>query len=154
MTPTARRRGVIPAPAFLIAALTMVALWMLMFFAFVRDSSPPPPEVLIIAPILVSALLGGYILLIGYIYGDAKRRGMKYVAWTFLAALAPSAIGIILYFILRDPLQVHCTKCGCAIHPGFVYCPHCGGSMGATCLECHKVTQSGWTHCAWCGAKL
>src|SRR5260370_32323844 len=44
-----------------------------------------------------------YVLLIGYINGDAKRRGMRYVLWTFLAILIPNSIGVILYFVLRDP---------------------------------------------------
>ncbi len=44
------------------------------------------------------------VLLIGYVYADAKRRGMRYVMWTLLAIFIPNAIGIILYFVMRDPL--------------------------------------------------
>ena len=65
----------------------------------------------------------GYVLLVGYIYGDARRRGMRYVSWTVLAVLAPSAIGILLYFILREPRQAHCTKCGRSMSPNFAFCP-------------------------------
>ena len=45
-----------------------------------------------------------YVLLIGYVYADARRRGMRYVLWTLLAIFIPEAIGIILYFILRDQI--------------------------------------------------
>ncbi len=52
-----------------------------------------------------------WVLLIGFIYADAKRRGMRYAMWTWLAALIPDAIGIIIYFILRDPLPRPCPGC-------------------------------------------
>jgi hypothetical protein len=37
-----------------------------------------------------------WILLISYIYADAKRRGMRYVMWTWLAALIPNGIGVVV----------------------------------------------------------
>ncbi|MGA7226575.1 MAG: PLDc N-terminal domain-containing protein, partial [Candidatus Acidiferrales bacterium] len=49
-----------------------------------------------------------WILMIGYVYGDAKRRGMRHVMWTLLAIFIPDMIGVILYFILRDPLMNKC----------------------------------------------
>ena len=52
------------------------------------------------------------VALIGYVYGDAKRRQMPYVMWTLLATFVPYAIGTILYFILRDPLPKPCPGCG------------------------------------------
>jgi hypothetical protein len=63
-------------------------------------------------PILLPMILAGYTLLIGYIYGDARRRGMRYVMWTLLAIFLFNGIGVILYFILREPLQVYCSRCG------------------------------------------
>ena len=53
-----------------------------------------------------------WVALIGYVYGDAKRRQMRYVMWTLLAIFIPNAIGMILYFILRDPLPKPCPGCG------------------------------------------
>jgi hypothetical protein len=55
-----------------------------------------------------------FVLLIGYVNGDARRRGMRYVLWTLLAIFIPNAIGIILYFVLRDPLMRVCQQCGTA----------------------------------------
>ena len=57
-------------------------------------------------------VLVAWVVLIGYIYGDAKRRQMRYVMWTLLAIFVPHAIGMILYFILRDPLPKPCPGCG------------------------------------------
>jgi len=94
------------------------------------------------------------VLLIGYVFADAKRRGMRYVMWTLLAALIPNAIGIILYFVLRDPLLTNCTSCGAQVRPGFTFCPKCGGALSQACPQCRRAVEPGWTHCAHCGASL
>jgi len=93
-------------------------------------------------------------LLVGYIYADAKRRGMRYVLWTWLAALIPNAIGIIIYFVLREPLLEHCTHCGAQDRPGFPFCPKCGAPLGQACPKCGRALEAGWSHCAYCGAAL
>ncbi|HWC97841.1 MAG TPA: hypothetical protein VG456_13850 [Candidatus Sulfopaludibacter sp.] len=81
------------------------------------------------AMVVGCAFVVGLILLFRYIYLDAKRRNMNAALWTVLAIIAPSGIGIILYFLLRQPLPVCCTKCGGAVVPGFVYCPYCGAAL-------------------------
>jgi len=105
-------------------------------------------------PALPAVLLGGYVLLIGFIHNDALRRGMRHALWVWLAILIPNGIGIILYFILRDPMPVHCTACGTAMKPGFGFCPSCGAQLAPACPRCQKVAQAGWTHCAYCGSRL
>lgn len=62
-------------------------------------------------------VLTALILLVGYINADARRRGMRYVMWTLLALFLPNSLGIILYFVLRDPLPVRCGKCGAPVQP-------------------------------------
>jgi RNA polymerase subunit RPABC4/transcription elongation factor Spt4 len=113
-----------------------------------------PVPVMFLMSILVPLLLGGYTLLIGYVYGDARRRGMRYVVWTLLAIFLANGIGIILYFILRDPLLVHCTRCGAGVQPSHAFCPRCGAGVQPACQACHRILQPGWTHCAWCGNQL
>jgi hypothetical protein len=105
--------------------------------------------VVFILPVLVA-----YIALICYIYQDAGRRGMQQVLWTLLALFVPSGIGVVLYFILRQPLLVYCAYCRTAIQPGLAYCPRCGHTLAATCPQCRRVCQAGWSHCGWCGAAL
>jgi len=95
-----------------------------------------------------------WILLIGYVYADAKRRGMRYAMWTWLAALIPNAIGIILYFILRDPLPRPCPGCSTPVKSGFVFCPYCGTAMKPTCPNCGRAVEHGWANCPECGSKL
>jgi RNA polymerase subunit RPABC4/transcription elongation factor Spt4 len=105
-------------------------------------------------PILMASLLAAYIIAVGYVYGDARRRGMRYVMWTLLAIFVPNCIGIVLYFILRDPLPIYCSSCGAAMQQNHAFCPVCGRTATSACPSCHRATQPGWTHCAWCGAKL
>jgi len=153
MTAGVQNRSVIPVGAKITAGVVAGLAFLGVSVATNHESNLGDAGRMIF-PVLASAVMAGYVLLIGYIYGDARRRGMRYVLWTLLAVLAPSAIGILLYFILREPRQVHCTKCGCSVSPNFAYCPRCGGTMSATCGRCHRVAQSGWSHCAWCGGKL
>jgi hypothetical protein len=111
------------------------------------------PEILFLI-LLVAGILAGFIALFVYIYGDARRRNMNAALWTLLAIFAPSGIGIILYFLLREPLAAHCTKCGSPADARFAFCPRCGAGLTPACPQCHRVPQTGWSHCAHCGARL
>ena len=113
------------------------------------------PEVM---QVCFSAVMGGilfiYTLLIGYVNGDARRRGMRHVMWTLLGIFIPNGIGIILYFIMRDPLPRVCLKCGATVQSKGAFCPACGTAIGNVCPNCHRAVETGWSHCAGCGAEL
>jgi hypothetical protein len=94
------------------------------------------------------------ILLIGYVYADAKRRGMRQVMWTLLAIFIPDAIGIILYFLLREPLPTPCPRCGHLARGSFAFCPSCGSDLLHTCRICHRKIDASWMNCAHCGAPV
>jgi RNA polymerase subunit RPABC4/transcription elongation factor Spt4 len=152
MTPAANGHTVIPLPAAIVAAVLAVASFAGMSFVFMRAGNVP--AIALLVQIAVPLLVAGYVLVVGYIYGDARRRGMRYVMWTLLAIFIPNGIGIILYFILRDPMPVYCSSCGRAMQPGFAYCPGCGANFLAACRSCGRTLQSGWSHCAWCGQRV
>jgi RNA polymerase subunit RPABC4/transcription elongation factor Spt4 len=95
-----------------------------------------------------------YILLVGYVYGDARRRGMRQVLWTLLAIFVPNGIGILIYFLMRQKPSIACHQCSVPIQPGLSFCPNCGGSVGPVCPQCHRLTETGWSHCGNCGATL
>ena len=99
-------------------------------------------------------LLSIYVLLVGYVNGDARRRGMRYVVWTLLAIFVPNAIGIILYFLLREQLQRPCPSCGAGYKLGLAYCPHCGTAVGRICPECKRPIEESWKNCAHCGVPV
>jgi hypothetical protein len=105
-------------------------------------------------PYGIFLLVFALILLIGYVYADAKRRKMRYIMWTWLAILIPDAIGIILYFLLRDPLPLPCPSCRAEVAAKFTFCPHCGMALKPTCPQCGKAVEPRWANCPECGAKL
>ena len=91
------------------------------------------------------------ILLLGFVYGDAKRRGMRYAMWTVIAALMPYALGVILYFVVREPLLISCPTCHALAQRGFAFCPKCGTALTCFCTKCGRAVEPGWSHCAYCG---
>ncbi len=109
---------------------------------------------LFLASLVGVALVGSYVLLVGYVFADAKRRGMNHVLWTLLAIFIPNAIGIILYFILRDPVSVPCPSCGAPARKGHAYCAGCGTAVRAACPQCRQPVEPGWRNCARCGTAL
>lgn len=157
MTPTTSYsvppKRVIPFGGWLAAGIVFLLGFLLANLFFLRENRAPVPMRILI-PIVFPLMLAGYTLLIGYVYGDARRRGMRYVMWTMLAIFLANGIGIILYFILRDPLMVYCSRCGSGVHANHAFCPRCGAAVQPSCQACHRTLQPGWTHCAWCGVQL
>lgn len=104
--------------------------------------------------LLIPLFLAAWVLLIGYVNGDARRRGMRYVMWTLLAIFIPNAIGVILYFLMRDPLPFPCPACGKQVGGAFTFCPHCGANLARACPKCKRAVERSWANCAYCGTKL
>lgn len=148
---------VIPRAAWAIAiAIYLAAATLFCFVAMPTDPEtsrwPLSGRIAFTYGIFLVLLAG--VLLIGYVYADAKRRGMRYVLWTWLVILVPNAIGMILYFVLRDPLPKTCPLCATLVRPSFVFCPACGTAMQPTCPNCSRGVEPGWSNCPHCGAKL
>ena len=99
MTPVVSRKRVIPLGGWIAAGIVFLLGFLGFAISFADRHAPVPAKILI--PILIPLAMAGYTLLIGYIYGDARRRGMRYVMWTLLAIFLFNGIGIILYFILH-----------------------------------------------------
>jgi RNA polymerase subunit RPABC4/transcription elongation factor Spt4 len=145
--------------AWVIAILMFFGMQALFWFVIWPQSHPDELEKLsdvgkILLPLLASTVCFVYALLIGFIYVDAKRRGMRHVMWTLLAIFIPNAIGIILYFVMRDPMPTPCPKCGRLSAQSFTFCPHCGSELMRTCRVCHKKLGPGWSNCAYCGTPV
>jgi len=149
--------GVIPRAAklaALIISLGFTAFVLYMCFYPPPGSKPLPAAGMVFLPILAFAIPFAIIMLVGYVYGDARRRGMRYVMWTLFAIFVPNAIGIILYFILRDPLPSTCSRCSASVSSKFTFCPSCGTPAKPVCPQCGKQVEIGWSNCGHCGAKL
>jgi double zinc ribbon protein len=147
----------VPRTAWVIAVCVWLAFFSIMM-AFPFHMDPEGRNWPLAGKLAMSVLPGLPLfmltLLIGYVHADAKRRGMRYVMWTWLAILIPNAIGIILYFVLRDPLLTPCARCAFQARPGFAFCPQCGAALSMACPKCRHAVEPGWSHCAHCGAAL
>jgi hypothetical protein len=94
------------------------------------------------------------LFLFGYINRDAKRRGMHSVLWTLLAILVPYLIGVVIYFLLREPLAFNCPQCGVLVSARFNYCPGCSNNLRPTCPQCKHEVREGDRFCPHCANRL
>jgi hypothetical protein len=145
---------IVPGATYVVLAVILCAacgmtVWM-------NANNPGGLQPLGMLPFLLIMLpfISIYVLVIGYINADAKRRGMRYVVWTLLAIFIPNALGIILYFLMRSPLPIACTVCGTMNTPQLAFCPTCGTELRKSCPNCKRVVEPKWTVCGWCGHKL
>ncbi len=146
---------VIPKFVWAIAILVYVGILIGMITIAIPqfpDTANLPKAGMIALGLVAATIPAIYILLLGYVYGDAKRRGMRYVMWTLLAIFVPSALGFILYFIFRDPLPIFCPGCGASVKSTFVFCPRCAVTLRPTCPQCGNALEPSWAHCPHCGA--
>ncbi|MGH9774155.1 MAG: zinc ribbon domain-containing protein [Candidatus Acidiferrales bacterium] len=149
---------VIPRAAWVVGWLFYLGLAAGIQMAIHLELNPDMRSWPLIGQILFTAFVPLFVfipvLLVGYVNGDAKRRGMRYVMWTLLAIFIPDAIGIILYFILRDPMPASCPRCGEWVPSKYAFCPKCGTAARPTCPQCGKAVEGAWVNCAFCGTKL
>lgn len=148
---------IIPRVAWAIAVVLAVGLFVLLYIVVLPHDAKTqhwPDAGQIAFSIWPGLLLGTIVLLVGYINADARRRGMRYILWTLLAIFLPNSIGIILYFVLRDPLPVPCSRCGASGRSTFAFCTECGAPMATACPACRNKVESGWKRCAHCGVSL
>ena len=127
---------------------------------FKQTTSEDKPPATLAPPLraLFAVLMGlfafAYGYLIAYVNGDARRRGMRPVIWTLIAALVPNGIGFLAYFLMREPLLRRCGSCGATARRELAFCPQCGTALTVGCPACRRPIEPGWSHCAHCGVSL
>jgi len=146
--------NIVPGWAWGLAAAAFVGMQYLMHVIVPREPNAPPLWGRILLGLLAGAILGCYLLLLGYVNRDAGRRGMSRVLWTAVAILVPNGLGIVLYFILRQPVLEVCPNCASPVSSGFNFCPKCSSRLSASCPQCQHVVRPDDIFCANCGAAL
>jgi hypothetical protein len=76
--------------------------------------------------LLIAAFMSTWLLCLGFVYADARRRSMPPWLWTLVAAFIPNLLGFLLYFACRKPIALPCPHCGQLNTPGQRFCSWCG----------------------------
>lgn len=76
--------------------------------------------------LVVGTFVAFWLLGLGYVYADARRRAMPAVLWVLVAIFVPNLLGFLLYFAIRRPLGSPCSSCGNLISAEQRFCSWCG----------------------------
>jgi RNA polymerase subunit RPABC4/transcription elongation factor Spt4 len=144
--------NIIPVWAWILAIIGFAAMQVVA--QVVRQPDAPTSIVRALMGLLVGAVVACYLLLIGYVNRDAPRRGMSPVLWTFVVILIPNALGMVLYFVLRQPIRSACPQCESFVQTGFNFCPHCSHKLGPSCPKCQHMVTATDVYCPYCGTPL
>jgi hypothetical protein len=82
--------------------------------------------------LIMGTCIALWLLCLGYIYTDARRRAMPAVVWVLIAMFVPNLLGFLLFFALRRPLGSPCPSCGQLIAAEQRFCSWCGGQSLVT----------------------
>jgi hypothetical protein len=148
----------------LVLVLYIVALAIVAGVTVTNQSDLPDPLVKVPVALAMLGMFGivtaagifaaSFILLIGYINRDAKRRGMSPTLWTLVAIFVPYLVGVIVYFVMREPLPYPCPHCGVTVTSRFNYCPSCQCTLRPNCPQCRREVRPEDRFCPHCGAAL
>ena len=81
------------------------------------------------AALVFGVLAAIWLLCLGFVFADARRRDMRAVLWVLVAALFPHLLGFLLYFVMRQPIAATCTQCGKMVSNRQRFCSWCGTSL-------------------------
>jgi hypothetical protein len=78
------------------------------------------------AALLVGIVIATWLLCLGFVFADARRRAMRPVLWSLVAGLFPHLLGFLLYFVMRQ-------------------------AIASTCIHCRQTIALYQRFCSWCG---
>ena len=144
----------VPTWAWGLAGIAFIAAQWFFNISLPRQPHPPAAWSRPLLGLLAGVGAGCFLLLIGYINRDAQRRGMSSALWTIVALVIPNALGILLYFVLRQPLRRACPQCAYAVQDAFNFCPRCNCKLTPNCPQCQRVISAGDVFCPYCGTAV
>ena len=95
--------------------------------------------------------LASYILLIGYVSRDVRRRAMSAPLWMLIVLVMPGGIGAVVYFLLRQPILMRCPNCTTELDSSVHFCPQCQFQVAPVCGQCYRGVKITDQYCAQCG---
>jgi RNA polymerase subunit RPABC4/transcription elongation factor Spt4 len=105
----------------------------------------------------VSIVFSAMLFMFGYVYRDAKRRGMNPALWTIVVLiLSPGygILGLIIYLLIREPLPYPCPQCATSVSARYNFCPNCKTNLHPACAHCQREVTDTDKFCPYCGNDL
>jgi RNA polymerase subunit RPABC4/transcription elongation factor Spt4 len=105
----------------------------------------------------VALVFSSMLFMLGYVYRDAKRRGMHPVLWTLLVLILSGGyflIGLIIYLLVREPLPYTCPQCAATVNARFNFCPNCKYNLHPACPQCQREVSDDDKFCPYCATEL
>jgi multisubunit Na+/H+ antiporter MnhB subunit/RNA polymerase subunit RPABC4/transcription elongation factor Spt4 len=105
----------------------------------------------------VAFALSCLLFMLGYVYRDAKRRGMNPALWTLLVLILSGGyffIGLIIYLLVREPLPYTCPQCAATVNARFNFCPNCKYNLHPACPQCQREVSDEDKFCPYCATEL
>lgn len=118
------------------------------------ERHPPPIPALVAIGLIGGLLFCFVVLLFGYVNADAKRRGMHSTLWTLIAIFVPYLMGVVAYFLVREPLPFNCPQCGVVVSARFYFCPSCKYNLRPACPQCKREVRVDGKYCPYCAQEL
>ena len=106
---------------------------------------------------LMAIAFSGVLFMLGYVYRDARRRGMNAGLWTLLVLILSPAyllIGLIIYLLVREPLPYQCPQCAATVSARFNFCPNCKYNLHPACPQCQREVSDSDKFCPYCATEL
>jgi hypothetical protein len=76
--------------------------------------------------LLAGVVIAVWVICLGYVYADARRRAMPPILSTLMAIFVPNLLGFLIYFVIRRPIALPCAQCGQAMRADHPFCSWCG----------------------------
>jgi len=105
----------------------------------------------------IGFLFSCFLLMLGYVNRDARRRGMNSALWTLLVlVLSPGSlfIGFIVYFLFREPMPYPCPRCNDVVSRLFKFYSIDNCDLPPSCPNCKREIAETDKFCPYCAQDL
>ena len=144
----------IPRWSMALAIVVFVGMQYLFYDVMPHSHHPAPLPMRLMMSYAWGTMWASYVLLLGYVSRDVKRRGMSAGLWMLVCVVLPGGIGAVVYFMLRQPILSRCPNCSTSIASSFHFCPQCQFQMAPVCGLCHRGVRITDVFCTQCGHDL
>jgi hypothetical protein len=145
--------SMIPAWSIVLAVVTFIATQYLFHYVLPHGRREMLPMRLFTGYSWGTAF-ASYMLLIGYVSRDVRRRNMSAGLWMLIVVMMPGGIGAVVYFLLRQPILSRCAHCTTEISSSYNYCPQCQFQIAPVCGRCFRGVKITDVYCTKCGHDL